>query len=124
MIDGAPGRRRYRGQSRYRPYPRVAIELPRRLAGTGGDFGSAIRYRQPVPWVSRADDGFCVEDGSGTDAEQDAAFEPDYPTESGGTGFGLATVDEVAEVRGREVAVCDGTDDDARCEFHGAEVRA
>ena len=121
MIDGGPGRRRYRRQSRYRPYPRGAAELPRRLAGTGGDFGSAIRYRQPIPQVGRADNGFCIEDGSGTDTGRDAAFEPGYPTEPSGTGFGLATVDEV---RGREVAVRDGVVDGARRESHGAEVRA
>ncbi len=76
--------------------------------------------------VGRLDDGFYVEDtGPGIpEADRETVLEPGYTTESDGTGFGLAIVDEIAEAHGWAVAVRDGTEGGARFEFHGAEVRA
>jgi two-component system OmpR family sensor kinase len=75
---------------------------------------AAIRVR-----VGRTDDGFYVaDDGSGIDADQrEAVFEPGHTTAPGGTGFGLAIVERIAEAHGWTVSATESREGGARFEF-------
>ncbi|WP_181691567.1 HAMP domain-containing sensor histidine kinase [Natronomonas sp. LN261] len=66
---------------------------------------------------------FVADDGPGIpEPERDQVFEPTYSTDEGGTGFGLAIVDEVAAAHGWSVSVTDSADGGARFEFRGVDV--
>jgi len=62
--------------------------------------------------------GFYIEDdGPGIpNDERDTVFEAGYSTQTGGTGFGLSIVKQVAEAHGWEISVTEGTDGGARFE--------
>ncbi len=68
-------------------------------------------------------DGFYVEDtGVGVPAEiRDRVFESGFTTAEGGTGFGLAIVERIADAHGWSTAVTDGDDGGARVEVSGVE---
>jgi signal transduction histidine kinase len=72
--------------------------------------------------VGSLEDGFYVEDdGPGIPPEvRDRAFDADYSA-GGGTGFGLAIVDEVAQAHGWDVAITDAPGGGARFEVTGVE---
>ncbi|WP_232701958.1 PAS domain-containing sensor histidine kinase [Halobacterium wangiae] len=74
--------------------------------------------------VGRLDDGFYVaDDGAGVPPdERDAVFEPGHTSEPGGTGFGLAIVDEIARAHGWSVSVTDSEAGGARFEFTNVEL--
>ena len=65
--------------------------------------------------------GFYVEDdGPGIpEDERRDVFESGYTTSSGGTGFGLAIVSEIADAHGWSVRVTEGSEGGARVEFTG-----
>jgi PAS domain S-box-containing protein len=69
-------------------------------------------------------DGFYVEDdGSGIPtAERGQVFEAGYSNSAGGTGFGLAIVDGIADAHGWEVSVAGSAAGGARFEFTGVDV--
>jgi PAS domain S-box-containing protein len=73
--------------------------------------------------VGLLDDGFYVEDdGPGIpDEEKDDVLEEGYTTASGGTGFGLAIVQDVIRAHGWDVEVTDSEDGGARFEVTGVE---
>ena len=75
---------------------------------------AAVRVR-----VGRTDDGFYVaDDGPGIDPDQrDAVFEPGHTTAPGGTGFGLAIVERIAEAHGWTVSAARSREGGARFEF-------
>jgi signal transduction histidine kinase len=83
-------------------------------AGPSDREDAAVRVR-----VGRTDEGFYVaDDGSGIDPDQrDAVFEPGHTTAPGGTGFGLAIVERIAEAHGWTVSVTEGREGGARFEF-------
>jgi signal transduction histidine kinase len=68
-------------------------------------------------------DGFFVEDdGPGIDEDdREAVFETGVSTSSGGTGFGLAIVQEIADAHGWDVRITEADDGGARFEFTGVE---
>ncbi|MWV40020.1 PAS domain S-box protein [Natrialba sp. INN-245] len=73
--------------------------------------------------VGFEDDGWYVEDdGPGIpDTERQNVFDAGYSTEEGGTGFGLAIVQTIADAHGWDIALTDGMDGGARFEFRGLE---
>jgi len=75
-------------------------------------------------FVGRFDGGFYVaDDGDGIDpSDRDSVFEPGHTTDEGGTGFGLAIVDKIAQAHGWEVAVTESRTGGARFEFDGVGV--
>ncbi|GAA0716881.1 sensor histidine kinase [Halorubrum trapanicum] len=75
---------------------------------------AAIRIR-----VGRTDEGFYVaDDGPGIEPDQrDAVFEPGHTTAPGGTGFGLAIVERIAEAHGWTISVTESREGGARFEF-------
>lgn len=79
--------------------------------------GSAVTVR-----VGDSEGGFYVEDdGQGIpESEQDDIFALDYST-TGGSGFGLAIVKQIAEAHGWTVRVSEGSNGGARFEFGGVE---
>ncbi|EMA57730.1 histidine kinase [Halorubrum distributum JCM 13561] len=83
-----------------------------RAAGNAED--AAVRVR-----VGRTDDGFYVaDDGPGIDPDQrEAVFEPGHTTAPGGTGFGLAIVERIAEAHGWTVSAARSREGGARFEF-------
>jgi PAS domain S-box-containing protein len=66
-----------------------------------------------------AERGFYVaDDGPGIDPdEREGVFDPGYTTEQGGTGFGLAIVEDVAEAHGWTVELAESESGGARFEF-------
>lgn len=68
--------------------------------------------------------GFYVaDDGPGIPAEfRDEIFESGVTSEAGGTGFGLAIVDELVEAHGWDVTVTESDDGGAQFEFTGVEL--
>ncbi|WP_206424494.1 ATP-binding protein [Halorubrum sp. CSM-61] len=66
-------------------------------------------------------DGIFVEDdGPGIPvAERDAVFEAGHTTKEDGTGFGLATVNQLVEGHGWDIRITDGDSDGARFEISG-----
>ncbi|TKX76264.1 sensor histidine kinase, partial [Halorubrum sp. SD626R] len=74
--------------------------------------------------VGRLDGGFYVaDDGDGIDpADRDSVFEPGHTTAEGGTGFGLAIVDRIAQAHGWEVTLTESRTGGARFEFDGVSV--
>ncbi|WP_459889733.1 receiver/sensor box histidine kinase [Halostagnicola bangensis] len=79
--------------------------------------GSEVTVR-----VGDTADGFYIEDdGRGIpDRKREQVLELGY-TDGGGSGFGLAIVEQIAEAHGWTVRVTDGTDGGARFEFEGVE---
>lgn len=67
--------------------------------------------------------GFYVEDnGPGIPPDKrEAIFEPGHTTATGGTGFGLTIVKQIAEAHGWDIRVTEGTTGGARFEFTGVE---
>ncbi|TQQ78912.1 sensor histidine kinase [Halonotius roseus] len=65
--------------------------------------------------------GFYVsDDGTGIAADdREEVFESGYTAASGGTGFGLAIVQDIVTAHGWEIAVCDSSDGGARFEITG-----
>ena len=74
--------------------------------------------------VGDHDDGFYVEDdGPGVPADdRDQLFERGYSTSEGGTGFGLAIVEGIAEAHDWRVRAAEGSSDGARFEVTGVEL--
>jgi PAS domain S-box-containing protein len=74
--------------------------------------------------VGTVDGGFYVEDdGPGIPPEErDSVFESGYTTATGGTGFGLSIVEEIAEAHGWDVTLTEGPAGGARFEFTGVET--
>jgi signal transduction histidine kinase len=73
--------------------------------------------------VGEADDRtlFVEDNGPGIPAsERNAVLEPGQSMADGGTGFGLAIVNRMAQAHGWELTVTDGTENGARFEFEGA----
>jgi signal transduction histidine kinase len=68
-------------------------------------------------------DGFYVaDDGPGIPpGERDTVFDPGHSTADGGTGFGLAIVERIAEAHGWSISVTEGRDGGARFEFTGVD---
>ena len=65
---------------------------------------------------------YVEDDGPGIPADaREEVFEPGRSTEPSGTGFGLTTVEQVAEAHGWTVRVADGERGGARFEFTGVE---
>jgi PAS domain S-box-containing protein len=106
-------------------------EPPTVLANDGGlrqllenVFRNAVEHADSaeVIRVGSLEDGFYVEDdGPGIPPEvRDRAFDADYSA-GGGTGFGLAIVDEVAQAHGWDVAITDAPGGGARFEVTGVE---
>ncbi|MFB6218765.1 MAG: PAS domain-containing protein [Halobacteriaceae archaeon] len=73
--------------------------------------------------VGALDDGFYVaDDGPDIPAdEREDVFDAGYSTADGGTGFGLAIVEEIAEAHGWDVALAESESGGARFEFTGVE---
>ncbi|AUV81150.1 PAS domain-containing sensor histidine kinase [Salinigranum rubrum] len=71
-------------------------------------------------------DGFFVEDdGPGIPPDaRETVFEGGYSTKSGGTGFGLMIVREIADTHGWDVTVTDGSRGGARFEVRGVQVES
>jgi PAS domain S-box-containing protein len=75
--------------------------------------------------VGQADERtFYVEDdGPGIPAdERESVFEPGRSSTAGGTGFGLAIVQRLAEAHEWDVTLTDGESGGARFEFHGVDI--
>lgn len=72
--------------------------------------------------VGECADGFYIaDDGSGIpEDERKTVFEAGYSTDEGGTGFGLAIVDEIAEAHGWDITVQESQQGGARFEIHTA----
>jgi signal transduction histidine kinase len=67
---------------------------------------------------------YIEDDGRGIpEDERDAVFEPGYSTGSGGTGFGLAIVQQLAEAHGWDVTVTDSQSGGARFELSGVDIQ-
>jgi signal transduction histidine kinase len=76
--------------------------------------------------IGQADEStiFIEDDGPGIpEDERDAVFEAGYSSVSGGTGFGLAIVQELAEAHGWDVMVTDSESGGARFEFSGVDIQ-
>ncbi len=75
--------------------------------------------------VGDLNDGFYLEDdGPGVpEAERAKIFESGYSTESDGTGFGLAIVQQIAQAHDWEVSVTGGESGGARFEIRGVSTR-
>jgi signal transduction histidine kinase len=72
--------------------------------------------------VDREDVFYVEDDGSGIrQSERDRIFESGYSTSTGGTGFGLMIVEEIANAHGWTVAVTDGDIRGARFEITGVD---
>jgi len=68
-------------------------------------------------------DGFYIADnGAGVDGDADDVFEMGYSSTAGGTGFGLAIVEQVAEAHGWEVSLTDSDSGGARFEVTDVEL--
>lgn len=88
-------------------------------------FDNAVAHGGPEVTVriEPIDDGFAVtDDGSGIPSEErERVFEAGYSTATGGTGFGLPIVEEIAEAHGWNVELTERSEGGARFEFHGVE---
>ena len=88
-------------------------------------FRNAVEHGTPGVTVTVGDleDGFYVaDDGPGIpETERDKVFENGYSTAEGGTGFGLAIVERVADAHGWTVRATESGDGGARFEFTGVE---
>jgi PAS domain S-box-containing protein len=75
--------------------------------------------------VGALEDGFYVaDDGPGIPpSERDRVFELGYSSSDGGTGFGLAIVEQIATEHGWEIRVTDGENGGARFEITGVETK-
>jgi signal transduction histidine kinase len=90
-------------------------------------FGNAVKHGGPEvtvrAGVTDGDDGFGLyveDDGPGVPAaERERVLEAGYTREEGGTGFGLAIVEEIAEAHGWTVRVTAGETGGARFEVTG-----
>jgi len=73
--------------------------------------------------VGETEDGFYVaDDGPGIpESDRETVFENGYSTAEGGTGFGLAIVERVADAHGWGVRATESADGGARFEFTGVE---
>lgn len=66
---------------------------------------------------------FVADDGQGIDSDvRNRIFDSDYTTAESGTGFGLAIVEEIAEVHGWSITVTESASGGARFEFSGVET--
>jgi len=76
--------------------------------------------------VETVDSGFAVaDDGPGIPAEKrERVFDPSYSTREGGTGFGLAIVEEIADAHGWSVSIGESDAGGARFEVTGVEREA
>ena len=74
--------------------------------------------------VGALEDGFYVaDDGPGIpEDEHDKVFETGFTTSDGGTGFGLAIVEEIATAHGWTVEVTESAAGGARFEIRGVEI--
>ncbi|WP_162224617.1 sensor histidine kinase [Halorussus amylolyticus] len=74
--------------------------------------------------VGSLDDGFYVEDdGVGIpEPDRSRVFDRGVSKDAGGTGLGLATVEEIAQAHGWSVVAAEGRDGGARFEVTGVEV--
>ncbi len=74
--------------------------------------------------VGDLNEGFYVaDDGPGISAEErDKIFDPGYSRTDGGTGFGLAITQRVAQAHGWEIEVTEGSEGGARFVITGVEI--
>jgi PAS domain S-box-containing protein len=89
-------------------------------------FQNAIEHAGPAPTVrvgSIDDDGFYVEDtGPGIPEDRrESVFDSGETSERGGTGFGLAIVERIADAHGWQVEAVAGKKGGARFEFTGVD---
>jgi len=88
-------------------------------------FRNAIEHGGPdvTVTVGRLDDGFFLaDDGPGVaDAEREEVFDPGYTTETDGTGFGLAIVEQIVEAHDWTISVTESKSGGARFEVTGVE---
>jgi PAS domain S-box-containing protein len=88
--------------------------------GTSGDASEGVTIT-----VEALDErtGFAVaDDGRGIpEADRDRVFESGYSTSDDGTGFGLAIVEQVADLHGWDVSVTESDAGGARFEFSGVD---
>ena len=91
-------------------------------------FRNALEHgeKEVTVTVGTIDDGIYVEDdGPGIPPdEREAVFEVGYSNTSGGTGFGLSIVKQIASAHGWSVRVTEGTAGGARFEITGIEDAA
>jgi len=78
----------------------------------------------PTITIGPLEDGFFVaDDGPGIpEHERETVFESGYSTATGGTGFGLAIVERIADAHGWRVDLTESEDGGARFEFTGVEM--
>ncbi len=84
---------------------------------------NAVEHGGSAVTVGTVAEGFYVaDDGPGIpEADRETVFQSGYSTADGGTGFGLAIVEEIATAHGWEVAAGTGDDGGARVEITGVE---
>ena len=89
--------------------------------GTNGDASERVTIT-----VEALDErtGFAVaDDGRGiSEDERERVFESGYSTGDGGTGFGLAIVEQIADLHGWDVSVSESDAGGARFEFSGVDL--
>jgi signal transduction histidine kinase len=120
------------GDARVRADPSRLKQLIENLIGNAVAHGGngvtvTVGTLQPMYTSTRAEAlpaGFYVaDDGPGiSEAERDRVFEVGYTTATGGTGFGLNIVREVAAAHGWDVDVTESADGGARFEVTGVDV--
>ncbi|PSQ15128.1 sensor histidine kinase [Halobacteriales archaeon QS_8_69_26] len=76
-----------------------------------------------VEWDDAVDGFYVADDGAGVPEERrQEVFESGFTTTEGGTGFGLAIVNRIAEAHGWTVHLTDSEDGGARFEVRGVET--
>ena len=105
---------------------RVTADKPRLRQLLENLFRNAIEHAgsEVEVTVGALEDGFYVaDDGPGiSEDEHDQVFETGFTTSDGGTGFGLAIVEEIATAHGWTVEVTESAAGGARFEVRGVEI--
>jgi PAS domain S-box-containing protein len=105
---------------------RNAVEHGSASSETGRDDGGGLDGSDVVVTVGPLDGepGFFVADnGPGIDPDdRDRVFEPGYSTKSGGTGFGMVSVRQIALAHGWDLSVSESESGGARFEISGVET--
>ncbi|MFB6161219.1 MAG: PAS domain S-box protein [Haloferacaceae archaeon] len=95
-------------------------------ASTGEGTRTGHADRKPTVTVGDLDDGagfYVADDGPGVpEADRERVFDRGYSTSDGGTGFGLAIVERVADAHGWDVRLTESDDGGARFEVTGVDV--
>ena len=105
---------------------RVSADEPRLRQLLENLFRNAVEHAgsEVEVTVGTLEDGFYVaDDGPGIpEDEHDRVFETGFTTSDGGTGFGLAIVEEIATAHGWTVGVTESAAGGARFEIHSVEI--